>query len=154
MGQRTTGPWQKKAIRTNSFEVTTTLDDYRGALEYAEALAYDCVQGMGIVAHHATIQESKKAMAEARGVTKLTRLVTLFVPLTFATSIFSINVREINANDGPPHLRLGRRLGPPRLRYLALLPLRNLPRLAPARGRSVWSRGQPYTKQAPDVELH
>ncbi|AEO67446.1 uncharacterized protein THITE_2050978, partial [Thermothielavioides terrestris NRRL 8126] len=82
--------------------VKAMLADYRFALAYAEALAADCVQGMSIMAHHAAIRESQKAIAEARGVTRLTRLATLFVPLGLVTSVFSMNVREINAGDGPP----------------------------------------------------
>ncbi|KAK3290455.1 uncharacterized protein B0H64DRAFT_350409 [Chaetomium fimeti] len=82
--------------------IRTVLADYRFALAYADALAADCVQGMSIMAHNAAIRESQKAIAEARGVTRLTRLATLFVPLALVTSAFSMNVREVNAGDGPP----------------------------------------------------
>ncbi|KAH6624105.1 hypothetical protein B0J18DRAFT_490151 [Chaetomium sp. MPI-SDFR-AT-0129] len=81
--------------------IKTVLADYQFALAYADTLAADCVQGMSIIAHNATIRESQKAIAEARGVTRLTRLATLFVPLALVTSIFGMHVREIEGG-GPP----------------------------------------------------
>ncbi|KAI0483540.1 hypothetical protein F4859DRAFT_473212, partial [Xylaria cf. heliscus] len=80
--------------------IQSALADYRAALAYAESLAAECVQGMSIVAHNASIHEAEKAIIEARGVTKLTRLATLFVPLAFVSSVFSINVQQINST-GP-----------------------------------------------------
>jgi dGTP triphosphohydrolase len=100
-------PWfeemaSEQRQRSCAQTIEAMLNDYRAALAYAEALAAECGQGMGIVAHNATIQESQKAMAEARGVTKLTRLAVVFVPLSFVTSVFSMNVRELNVDNGPP----------------------------------------------------
>ena len=46
-----------------------------------------------------SIVESKRGIAEAEGVTKLTELAFFFIPLTFSASIFSMQVREINAAD-------------------------------------------------------
>ncbi|XDG08249.1 hypothetical protein ABKA04_007864 [Annulohypoxylon sp. FPYF3050] len=80
--------------------ISSILNDYRTTLVYAEALAGECAQGMSIVAHNASILEAEKAISEARGVTKLTRLATIFAPLAFVTSVFSMNVQQINSN-GP-----------------------------------------------------
>ena len=44
-----------------------------------------------------SIIESKRGIAEAESVTKLTELAFLFIPLTFSASIFSMQVRELNA---------------------------------------------------------
>ncbi|KAL1843255.1 hypothetical protein VTJ49DRAFT_2586 [Mycothermus thermophilus] len=82
--------------------VDAVLADCRYALQYAEGLSADCVQGMSIIAHHASILESRKAIAEARDVTRLTRLATVFVPLTLVTSVFGMNVREVGEENGPP----------------------------------------------------
>jgi hypothetical protein len=87
---------RRQCLRTIDSGVT----DYRAALAYAEGLANECVQGMSIVAHNASILEAEKAIAEARGVTKLTRLAAVFVPLAFVTAVFSMNVQQINSN-GP-----------------------------------------------------
>lgn len=78
------------------------ISDYQYALAYAEALSVDCVQGMSIMAHHASLYESQKAIAEAKIVTRLTRLATVFVPLTLVTSVFGMNVRELGEEAQPP----------------------------------------------------
>lgn len=59
-------------------------------------------RGMSVVGHNTSIGELQRARAEAREVTKLTKLATVYVPLGFVTALFSMNVKEINANDGPP----------------------------------------------------
>lgn len=46
-----------------------------------------------------SIFESKRGIAEAEGVTKLTELAFFFIPLTFSASIFSMQVKELNAAD-------------------------------------------------------
>ncbi|KAK8068766.1 hypothetical protein PG994_005382 [Apiospora phragmitis] len=84
---------------TYAEEMTSMLEDFRAALRRAEALCDECFQGIGIVAHNATIRESQKAFAEARSVTKLTKLALVFVPLSFTTSAFGMNVKELGPRD-------------------------------------------------------
>lgn len=43
--------------------------------------------------------KSKRAIAEAESVTRLTELAFFFIPLTFSASIFSMQVKELNADD-------------------------------------------------------
>ena len=45
-----------------------------------------------------SIVESKRGIAEAESVTKLTELAFFFIPLTFSASIFSMQVKELNAS--------------------------------------------------------
>ena len=45
-----------------------------------------------------SIIESKRGIAEAESVTKLTELAFFFIPLTFSASIFSMQVKELNAS--------------------------------------------------------
>jgi hypothetical protein len=78
------------------------VSDFQHVFKYAEAALEDCLQCMSVVANRASIRESEKAVAEARDVTKLTRLATIFIPLTFITSVFGMNVREISEESGPP----------------------------------------------------
>ncbi|KAK8084481.1 amidase signature enzyme [Apiospora hydei] len=82
-------------------EMVSMLDDFRAALCRAEALYNECVQGIGIVAHNATIRESQKAFAEAKSVTKLTKLALVFVPLSFTTSAFGMNFQPPNKVPNP-----------------------------------------------------
>lgn len=81
--------------------VQTILRDYRAALEQTQALCEECIQGMSIVAHNATTQEAQKAFEETRAVNKLTKLAVFFVPLSFTTSVFGMNVTELGANGAP-----------------------------------------------------
>lgn len=46
-----------------------------------------------------SIVESKRGIAEAESVTKLTELAFFFIPLTFSASIFSMQVKELNASQ-------------------------------------------------------
>ncbi|KAL1835984.1 hypothetical protein VTJ49DRAFT_5741 [Mycothermus thermophilus] len=55
--------------------------DYEYVLAYAETVLQDCIQGVSIAAHRVSIKESEKAIAEARDVTRLTRLATVFCAL-------------------------------------------------------------------------
>ncbi|KAK8045569.1 corA-like mg2+ transporter protein [Apiospora rasikravindrae] len=82
-------------------EMTSMLVDFRAALQRAELLCDECFQGMGIVAHNASIREAQKAFAEARSVTKLTRLAFIFVPLSFTTSAFGMNISELGNGEAP-----------------------------------------------------
>lgn len=45
-----------------------------------------------------SILESKRGIAEAEGVAKLTELAFIFIPLTFSASLFSMQVRELEEN--------------------------------------------------------
>lgn len=75
--------------------------DFKAALQHAESLHKECVRGMSIVAHNAATLEAQKAFEEARSVSKLTRLAMVFVPLSFATSAFGMNISELGADDAP-----------------------------------------------------
>ena len=44
----------------------------------------------------ASIRESRKSIEEAVSVKRLTRLAFIFVPLTYASSLFGMNIKEIN----------------------------------------------------------
>lgn len=81
--------------------VQTVLRDYRAALQQTEALCEECVQGMSIVAHNATTQEAQKAFEETKAVNKLTKLAVFFVPLSFTTSVFGMNVTELGVDGAP-----------------------------------------------------
>lgn len=46
-----------------------------------------------------SIIESKRAIAEAESITKLTELAFFFIPLTFSASIFGMQVKELNSTE-------------------------------------------------------
>lgn len=71
----------------------------KGLLEDFEALHVRCVdlskmcdRGITLAMGKASIEESGKAVEQSRRLKKLTILATLFIPLTFSTSLFGMNV--------------------------------------------------------------
>ncbi|EPS43491.1 hypothetical protein H072_2519 [Dactylellina haptotyla CBS 200.50] len=50
-----------------------------------------------------SIMEARKSVEQAESVTQLTRLAFIFIPLTFATSIFGMNIEEWQ--DNVPHFK-------------------------------------------------
>lgn len=75
------------------------LRDYEHLLSRAEALSVRCQRGMDVMINKSILTESKKAIDQAQEVTKLTRLAFIYIPLSFTTSIFSMNLKPIS--DGP-----------------------------------------------------
>ncbi|KAK6537638.1 hypothetical protein TWF694_011812 [Orbilia ellipsospora] len=48
-----------------------------------------------------SIREARKSVAQAEGVTHLTRLALVYIPLTYATSLFGINIKEWQDDNVP-----------------------------------------------------
>jgi hypothetical protein len=72
---------------TSQSELDTLLQDM-------EATIQRCDKVQQALRVELTILESKRAILEAETVTGLTQLAFIFIPLTFAAGLFSINVRE------------------------------------------------------------
>jgi len=77
------------------------IDDYEGVLEKAHDIRTRCTEGMGITMNRAVIDESRKAIEQAASLKRLTILASLFVPLSFATSLFGMNFREFGQGRVP-----------------------------------------------------
>lgn len=75
------------------------LRDYEHLLYRTEALSERCRRGIGVIISSASITESKRAIAQAYEVTKLTRLAFLYIPLSFTTSFFGMNLTPIAAGQ-------------------------------------------------------
>ncbi|KAF2160590.1 hypothetical protein M409DRAFT_28976 [Zasmidium cellare ATCC 36951] len=71
------------------------LDNYQGLLRKATALAEECDRGIRRIEHLESYAESKRAIAQAQGVEKLTRLAFVFVPMSFSCAFFGMNFKEI-----------------------------------------------------------
>ena len=82
------------------------LKDYQALLFRAEALSARCQRGMNVVLNNAMIAESKRAITQAIEVTKLTRLAFLYIPLSFTTSFFGMNLKPIAGGSHPMWLWL------------------------------------------------
>lgn len=47
------------------------------------------------------LAEAQRSISQAEGLARLTFLAFLFVPLSFTTSFFGMNFRELIGDDGP-----------------------------------------------------
>lgn len=72
------------------------LRDYKCLHLRANALHSRCNSEIGVLMNSISIEESQKAMMQAERVGKLTFLASIFVPLSFTTSVFGMNVRELD----------------------------------------------------------
>jgi len=69
--------------------------DYLHLFDYAKTLDGRCQEAIEILMNSVAILDSKKAMLQSERVAKLTFLAFIFVPLSFTTSFFGMNFREL-----------------------------------------------------------
>lgn len=81
------------------------LADFKHLLLRVDSLSARCQNGMSICMNSAAIAESQRAIAQARQVEQLTRLAFIYVPLSFTTSFFGMNLSLFGT--GNPVWRVG-----------------------------------------------
>lgn len=96
-------PSEEKLAKKTAAQVQALLQDYKGLLERTETLSYTCKARLQILMSRAGIVESNKAIEQAKVVTKLTRLAFVFIPLSFVSSFFGMNLTPLIQ---PPGLSL------------------------------------------------
>jgi hypothetical protein len=75
------------------------LRDFEYLLTKAENLSKRCDAGMAVVMNNANLAESKRAIAQASRVSKLTLLVFFYVPLSFTSSFFGMNFAQFGTSS-------------------------------------------------------
>ena len=70
------------------------VSDFEYLESQAQALVVECDSGIEIIAQNAMTQEAQNALIQAEGVAKLTKLAFIFVPLSFTSSFFGMNIAE------------------------------------------------------------
>lgn len=75
--------------------------DYEWLLHRAQVLANRCKSKISHLTTQAMLAESKKAIQQAQEVAKLTQLAFVFVPLSFTSSVFGMNVNPLVKEDCP-----------------------------------------------------
>ena len=78
------------------------LKDFECLLRRVKDLAARCLDGTAIIMNDAMLQESRRAIAQAGKVERLTLLAFFFVPLTFTCTLFGMNFSEF----GQGHLSI------------------------------------------------
>jgi Mg2+ and Co2+ transporter CorA len=71
------------------------LEDYQALLHRANSLSQLYSEGIDDIRTSAMLMESKKAIVQAEGVARLTLLAFFFLPLSFTTSLFGMNFKEL-----------------------------------------------------------
>ena len=84
---------------TESEEVSTAvasklLKDFEYLAVRAKTLSAYCDRGMNIVMSNNMLVESQRAIEQAAGVAKLTKLAFFYIPLSFTTSFFGMNFTQ------------------------------------------------------------
>ena len=78
--------------------VRALLEDFQCLQTRANTLSAQCDKGMTIIMNNANIRESRRAILQAEGVAKLTRLAFVFIPLSFTASFFGMNFAELGTD--------------------------------------------------------
>jgi hypothetical protein len=68
------------------------LRDYEHLVERAETLLERCSKGMDVIMSNVMLAESRRSMVQAQAVAKLTLIAFFFIPLSFTSSLFSMNI--------------------------------------------------------------
>ena len=77
------------------------LEGYDHLVHRVVALSKRCSDSTMSLMNQSMLEESRNAISQARVVGRLTLLAFFFIPLSFTTSFFGMNVREITGEDGP-----------------------------------------------------
>jgi hypothetical protein len=80
-------PTDKAKITNSALET-----DFAHMLRHAEAMAERCTNGMNVIMNNTMLAESRRAMSQAKRVTRLTLIAFVYIPLSFTTSFFGMNV--------------------------------------------------------------
>jgi hypothetical protein len=75
-----------------AFTAKALWGDFEQLHDRCVELSRMCTQGINLAMNNAAIEESRKAIEQSERLKKLTLLATFFIPLTFSTSLFGMNV--------------------------------------------------------------
>ncbi len=96
--------WPRDTTDSGSRKATAAAQslvrDFEHLLERAEALDRRVTEAINVLMSSIYISESQKAIEQAERVGKLTFLAFIFIPLSFTTSLFGMNVTELEDDVG------------------------------------------------------
>ncbi|KAL8823167.1 MAG: hypothetical protein Q9191_006110 [Dirinaria sp. TL-2023a] len=73
--------------------------DFDHLLQRSKNLSTRCTEGASMITNGAMLEESKKAMHQAKRLNRLSLLAFFFLPLSFATSVFGMNFKQFGQGD-------------------------------------------------------
>jgi hypothetical protein len=74
------------------------MEDYDQLRVRCIDLSRMCTRGINLAMNKATIEESRKAIEQSRRLKRLTLLATLFIPLSFSSSLLGMNIDLLGQN--------------------------------------------------------
>ncbi|KAK2825695.1 hypothetical protein FQN49_007459, partial [Arthroderma sp. PD_2] len=81
-----------------AFTAKGLLEDYEQLYARCIDLSKMCTRGITLAMNKAAIEESRKAIEQSERLKKLTLLATLFIPLTFTSSLLGMNIDLLGQN--------------------------------------------------------
>lgn len=95
--------WPKDESEDGSRKARIKLEsierDFKHLLDRSEALHNRATEAITVLMSTMSISESRKAIQQTERVSKLTFLAFVFVPLSFTTSFFGMNVKQLGESD-------------------------------------------------------
>jgi hypothetical protein len=82
----------------NSFAAKNLREDYEQLHIRCIEMSKMCTRGINLAMNKAAIEESRKAIEQSERLKKLTLLATFFIPLTFSSSLFGMNIDLLGQN--------------------------------------------------------
>jgi CorA-like Mg2+ transporter protein len=67
----------------------------------AQSLQERCTQGMTVISNNSMLEESQRAIQQAKLVTKLTLVAFVYLPFTFTSGFFGMNFQELGTGTIP-----------------------------------------------------
>jgi hypothetical protein len=96
---------ETEAVRNIAYNSSNSTFTAKGLLEDYEELHVRCIdlsnmctRGINLAMNKATIEESRKAIEQSERLKRLTLLATLFIPLSFSSSLLGMNVDLLGQN--------------------------------------------------------
>jgi hypothetical protein len=74
------------------------LTDFEYLLRRSRALVRECEQGMSTLANITVLEESRRSAQVATRVQRLTLMATVFIPLSFVSSVWGMNFKEMGVH--------------------------------------------------------
>jgi Mg2+ and Co2+ transporter CorA len=92
---------QSEQVKIADETARDLLEGYDHLVHRVTALSKRCSDSTMSLMNQSMLEESRNAISQARIVGRLTLLAFFFIPLSFTTSFFGMNVRELAEKDGP-----------------------------------------------------
>lgn len=70
-------------------------------VQRANTISSLCQDETARLSHDAVVHEAQRSLQQAEGLSKLTLIAFIFVPLSFTTSFFGMNIDELNSSGQP-----------------------------------------------------